>query len=169
TLGLPRARPGPACGPGRPPQRRRSAGCCEDHAGPLDSVANCALPTLVALADDACVSPAYSGQSGREREVGMSTKQHIPHARATRAKVAGGHNAQAAHTADTPSGVATIATVTAIPGPRSQALDAARERYLPRGIYTYHHIYPAAAAGARITDVDGNAYLDFAGGIGTLN
>jgi len=57
----------------------------------------------------------------------------------------------------------------AIPGPRSQALDAERERYLPRGVYTYHHVYPAEGHGAEITDVDGNVYLDFAGGIGTLN
>jgi 4-aminobutyrate aminotransferase / (S)-3-amino-2-methylpropionate transaminase / 5-aminovalerate transaminase len=55
------------------------------------------------------------------------------------------------------------------PGPRSQALDADRDRYLPRGVYTYHHVYPREAHGAEITDVDGNIYLDFAGGIGTLN
>ncbi len=55
------------------------------------------------------------------------------------------------------------------PGPRSAALDAERERYLPRGVYTYHHVYPAAGYGAEIVDVDGNQYLDFAGGIGTLN
>ena len=60
-------------------------------------------------------------------------------------------------------------TSPATPGTRSQALDADRERYLPRGVYTYHHVYPQAAHGAEITDVDGNVYLDFAGGIGTLN
>jgi 4-aminobutyrate aminotransferase / (S)-3-amino-2-methylpropionate transaminase / 5-aminovalerate transaminase len=57
---------------------------------------------------------------------------------------------------------------TAIPGPQSERLDAERERYVPRGVYTYHHVYPADGSGARITDVDGNTYLDFAGGIGTL-
>src|SRR5215467_3939184 len=57
----------------------------------------------------------------------------------------------------------------ATPGSRSEALDADRERYLPRGVYTYHHVYPQEAHGAEITDVDGNTYLDFAGGIGTLN
>src|SRR5262249_55063983 len=88
------------------------------------------------------------------------------HARATSAKVTHGHQTD---NTNTPGEAATSATVAAIPGPRSQALDAERERYLPRGVYTYHHIYPAAAAGARLTDVDGNAYLDFAGGIGTLN
>jgi 4-aminobutyrate aminotransferase/(S)-3-amino-2-methylpropionate transaminase len=60
-------------------------------------------------------------------------------------------------------------TGSASPGPRSQALDADREQYLPRGVYTYHHVYPQDAHGAQVTDVDGNVYLDFAGGIGTLN
>lgn len=54
-------------------------------------------------------------------------------------------------------------------GTQSKALDAERERYLPRGVYTYHHVYPAEGRGAEIIDVDGNVYLDFAGGIGTLN
>ncbi|MGO8946581.1 MAG: 4-aminobutyrate--2-oxoglutarate transaminase [Ktedonobacterales bacterium] len=54
-------------------------------------------------------------------------------------------------------------------GSRSRALDAERDRYLPRGVYTYHHVYPSEGNGAEIVDVDGNRYLDFAGGIGTLN
>ena len=66
---------------------------------------------------------------------------------------------------DAPAG-AEISTT--IPGPQSERLDAERERYVPRGVYTYHHVYPADGAGACITDVDGNTYLDFAGGIGTL-
>ncbi len=71
--------------------------------------------------------------------------------------------------ADTPSMTSSNAPSSPIPGPRSQALQAERERYLPRGVYTYHPIYPASGSGAEITDVDGNTYLDFAGGIGTLN
>jgi 4-aminobutyrate aminotransferase/(S)-3-amino-2-methylpropionate transaminase len=54
-------------------------------------------------------------------------------------------------------------------GPQSQALQRERERYLPRGVSTTHPIYPASGSGARVTDVDGQSYLDFAGGIGTLN
>ncbi|MGH2516063.1 MAG: aminotransferase class III-fold pyridoxal phosphate-dependent enzyme, partial [Ktedonobacterales bacterium] len=52
---------------------------------------------------------------------------------------------------------------------QTQAIQDDRERYLPRGVFTYHPVYPASGAGARITDVDGNSYLDFAGGIGTMN
>ena len=62
-----------------------------------------------------------------------------------------------------------VSQATAIPGPRSQELQAERERYLPRGVFAYHPIYPASGSGARITDVDGNVYLDFAGGIGVMN
>jgi 4-aminobutyrate aminotransferase / (S)-3-amino-2-methylpropionate transaminase / 5-aminovalerate transaminase len=62
-----------------------------------------------------------------------------------------------------------VSQTTAIPGPRSQQLQAERERYLPRGVFAYHPVYPASGSGARITDVDGNTYLDFAGGIGVMN
>jgi 4-aminobutyrate aminotransferase / (S)-3-amino-2-methylpropionate transaminase / 5-aminovalerate transaminase len=62
-----------------------------------------------------------------------------------------------------------VSQVTAIPGPRSQELQAERERYVPRGVFAYHPVYPASGSGARITDMDGNTYLDFAGGIGVMN
>jgi 4-aminobutyrate aminotransferase / (S)-3-amino-2-methylpropionate transaminase / 5-aminovalerate transaminase len=52
---------------------------------------------------------------------------------------------------------------------RTAALQADRERYLPRGVYTYHPVFPASGAGATVTDVDGAEYLDFAGGIGVMN
>ena len=58
---------------------------------------------------------------------------------------------------------------TAIPGPRSQALAARRERAVPRGIGHSTPVYAESARGALLTDVDGNVFIDFAGGIGTLN
>src|SRR6478752_4791143 len=80
---------------------------------------------------------------------------------------------RAAHT-DTASAASNtaeraVSQTTAIPGPRSQELQAERERYLPRGVFAYHPVYPASGSGARVTDVDGNTYLDFAGGIGVMN
>jgi 4-aminobutyrate aminotransferase/(S)-3-amino-2-methylpropionate transaminase len=79
--------------------------------------------------------------------------------------------ARTANTADAASNTAehAVSQATAIPGPRSQALQAERERYLPRGVFAYHPVYPASGSGARVTDVDGNTYLDFAGGIGVMN
>jgi 4-aminobutyrate aminotransferase/(S)-3-amino-2-methylpropionate transaminase len=58
---------------------------------------------------------------------------------------------------------------TAIPGPRSQALAARRERAIPKGIGHSTPVYADVARGALLTDVDGNVLIDFAGGIGTLN
>ena len=62
-----------------------------------------------------------------------------------------------------------IVRTTAIPGPRSQALFARRTQAIPRGVSNTIPIFAERAHGALLTDVDGNVYIDFAGGIGTLN
>src|SRR5579862_3954531 len=58
---------------------------------------------------------------------------------------------------------------TPVPGPRSQALIARRTEAVPRGVSQVTPIFVARAEGAVIEDVDGNRYLDFAGGIGCQN
>lgn len=63
----------------------------------------------------------------------------------------------------------TIQIRTEIPGPKSRALLARREAAIPRGPSLVTPIFAAKAEGATIEDVDGNRYLDFAGGIGCLN
>src|SRR6266481_6410590 len=63
----------------------------------------------------------------------------------------------------------TIQIRTEIPGPRSRALMTRREAAVPRGPYNSAPIFMASAEGATLEDVDGNRYLDFAGGIGCLN
>ncbi len=63
----------------------------------------------------------------------------------------------------------TIQLRTEIPGPKSRALMARREAAIPRGPANATPIFAARAEGAIIEDVDGNRYLDFAGGIGCLN
>src|SRR5689334_13702403 len=50
----------------------------------------------------------------------------------------------------------------------SERILAAREQYVPRGIAT-PPIVVARAEGARIEDVDGKTYIDFAGGLGCQN
>jgi len=65
--------------------------------------------------------------------------------------------------------MATIQLKTPIPGPRSRALAARRADAVPRGISQSTPLYVAKAEGAVIEDVDGNRYVDFAGGIGCLN
>jgi 4-aminobutyrate aminotransferase / (S)-3-amino-2-methylpropionate transaminase / 5-aminovalerate transaminase len=56
-----------------------------------------------------------------------------------------------------------------IPGPRSKELLARRQRSVARGLSTLHPLFVAEAHGAHVTDVDGNTYIDFTGGIGTMN
>jgi 4-aminobutyrate aminotransferase/(S)-3-amino-2-methylpropionate transaminase len=63
----------------------------------------------------------------------------------------------------------TIQIKTEIPGPKSRALMARREAAIPRGPANATPVFAARADGATIEDVDGNRYLDFAGGIGCLN
>jgi len=65
--------------------------------------------------------------------------------------------------------MATIQLKTSIPGPKSKALSERRSVAVPRGLSHATPIYAAKAEGAVIEDVDGNRYVDFAGGIGCLN
>ena len=65
--------------------------------------------------------------------------------------------------------MSTIQLRTPIPGPKSKALAARRAQAVPRGLSHSTPIYVAKAEGACLEDVDGNRYIDFAGGIGCLN
>lgn len=65
--------------------------------------------------------------------------------------------------------MSTIQLRTAIPGPKSKALHERRTKAVPRGLSHGTPIYVAKAEDAWLEDVDGNRYLDFAGGIGCLN
>jgi 4-aminobutyrate aminotransferase/(S)-3-amino-2-methylpropionate transaminase len=59
---------------------------------------------------------------------------------------------------------------TEIPGPRSRALGEERRRWVGKGVTEARHgIFFARGQGARLFDVDGNVFLDLAGGIGCLN
>src|ERR1700730_11411723 len=63
----------------------------------------------------------------------------------------------------------TIQLQTKIPGPKSQALAARRDAAVPRGLSHATPVYIARAQDAWLEDVDGNRFIDFAGGIGSLN
>ncbi len=63
----------------------------------------------------------------------------------------------------------TISLTTAVPGPRSLALSERRTRAVSRGVPQVTPVFVASASGATLTDVDGNRFLDFAGGIGCTN
>jgi len=65
--------------------------------------------------------------------------------------------------------MSTILLKTTVPGPKSLELMKRRDAAVPRGPYHSTPIFAARAEGAMIEDVDGNRYIDFAGGIGCLN
>jgi len=56
-----------------------------------------------------------------------------------------------------------------IPGPQSRALHERRRQAVTGGVATLHPIFVASASGGTLTDVDGNTFLDFTGGIGVMN
>jgi 4-aminobutyrate aminotransferase/(S)-3-amino-2-methylpropionate transaminase len=58
---------------------------------------------------------------------------------------------------------------TAVPGPRSREMVARKERVVAAPLSLYLPIFVAEGSGATLTDVDGNTYVDFAGGVGCLN
>jgi 4-aminobutyrate aminotransferase/(S)-3-amino-2-methylpropionate transaminase len=63
----------------------------------------------------------------------------------------------------------TIQLRTPIPGPRSQEWMKRRVAAVPRGHQQATPIFVARAEGAVLEDVDGNRFIDFAGGIGCQN
>jgi 4-aminobutyrate aminotransferase / (S)-3-amino-2-methylpropionate transaminase / 5-aminovalerate transaminase len=57
---------------------------------------------------------------------------------------------------------------TAIPGPRSREILERKSRVVADPLSLYLPIVAAEGRGAILTDVDGNAFVDFAGGVGCL-
>src|SRR3954447_8799377 len=56
--------------------------------------------------------------------------------------------------------------VTAVPGPKSQALHARRVKVVPPGVHSALPVYIERASGAILRDVDGNQFIDLGAGIG---
>src|SRR5213595_1940564 len=58
---------------------------------------------------------------------------------------------------------------TEIPGPKSKAILERKERVIADPLSIYVPVVIAEGRGATITDVDGNTFIDFTGGVGCLN
>src|SRR5437588_249114 len=58
---------------------------------------------------------------------------------------------------------------TEIPGPRSREILARKERVVAEPLSIYLPVVIQEGRGALVTDVDGNTFLDFTGGVGCLN
>ena len=56
-----------------------------------------------------------------------------------------------------------------LPGPASKELMARREAAVPRAVFNTVPIFVAGGEGAAVMDVDGNHFIDLAGGLGVLN
>jgi|SRR5271165_141335 len=65
--------------------------------------------------------------------------------------------------------MSTIQLRTPIPGPRSLALMNRRNAAVVQGAFHATPVFIEKAEGAVVEDVDGNRFIDFAGGIGCLN
>jgi 4-aminobutyrate aminotransferase/(S)-3-amino-2-methylpropionate transaminase len=63
----------------------------------------------------------------------------------------------------------TIEIKTDIPGPRSAEILARKERVIAEPLSIYLPLVITDGRGATVTDVDGNTYIDFAGGVGCMN
>src|SRR5919198_5105602 len=63
----------------------------------------------------------------------------------------------------------TIEIRTEIPGPRSRELLERERGAVARPLIVHVPVFVADAEGATITDVDGNRFIDFAGGVGVMN
>ena len=58
---------------------------------------------------------------------------------------------------------------TEIPGPRTREILAREDRAVARPLRVHVPVIVAEARGATITDVDGNTFIDFVGGVGVVN
>jgi 4-aminobutyrate aminotransferase/(S)-3-amino-2-methylpropionate transaminase len=58
---------------------------------------------------------------------------------------------------------------TDVPGPRSRAILERKDRVVADPLAIYLPVVVAEARGSTLTDVDGNTFIDFAGGVGCLN
>ena len=56
-----------------------------------------------------------------------------------------------------------------LPGPKSKALIERRSKAVAGGVSLAHPLFLERASGAVLTDVDGNSFIDFCGGIGCMN
>ena len=62
-----------------------------------------------------------------------------------------------------------VKILTNIPGPRSLELAEKRSYSVAKGHGTVCNVYIKKGNGSLLTDVDDNVFIDFAGGIGTIN
>src|SRR5581483_3780508 len=73
------------------------------------------------------------------------------------------------HREECSANMSTIQLRTLVLGPNSRAFAVRREGAVPRGLSHATPVYVAHVQDVWLEDVDGNRFIDFAGGIGCLN
>ena len=63
----------------------------------------------------------------------------------------------------------TIELKTAVPGPKSREILDRKERVVADPLSVFFPVVIDEGRGATLTDVDGNTFIDFTGGVGCLN
>src|SRR3954471_17587654 len=66
-------------------------------------------------------------------------------------------------------GARSVKIVTQVPGPRSTAVLERKDKVCPDAFSIAVPVVTDHAHGALLTDIDGNTFIDFAGGVGCLN
>jgi 4-aminobutyrate aminotransferase/(S)-3-amino-2-methylpropionate transaminase len=79
------------------------------------------------------------------------------------------HEARRVHYSRRMAMTRAIELKTAVPGPKSRAILERKARVVADPLSIYLPIVVAEARGATLTDVDGNTFIDFTGGVGCLN
>lgn len=67
------------------------------------------------------------------------------------------------------AGTGSVRMVTGVPGPKSAAMAARKDAACPAALSLHLPIFTERAEGALLHDVDGNTFIDWAGGVGCLN
>ena len=117
-----------------------------------------------AVSPPSCSSPASRARSGPRHVV-------VPTTLVARAR-ARSRPADLSATSATLGGMATTRTIavhTALPGPRSQAVLDRLQTSVASPLALTFPVVAAEGRGATLTDLDGNVFIDFAGGVGCLN
>src|SRR5205823_5322379 len=95
------------------------------------------------------------------------------HARRARAmmngRYAGMHNRRALLEGQRMAVTRSIELKTEIPGPRSREILERKERVVAEPLSIFLPVVVEEGHGATVTDVDGNTFIDFTGGVGCLN
>src|SRR5215218_9510391 len=93
----------------------------------------------------------------------------VPSSNSQGISAAGARNARPLPDGTLMAATKSIELKTGIPGPRSQEILLRKERVVANPLSIFLPVVIERGEGATLTDVDGNMFIDFTGGVGCLN